>query len=282
MVTMNTFLTSFKRTLNLRTLLSVFAVTALCFFSHMLTGGYENPPTLLELTAKAFAGDNKNNYTLQQIISAFENSFWFYVALPVVISMPAASDFYDEWFGGGFFLNVHRQQIFKYCVSKLAAYALNATAVFLAGFGIFSAVVSATFPSYDAEFLAAVYPNGFFAFIAKRVLNVTAAGAVCPVVTVLILILIKEKFLALSIPMLTNYIMAQIGGFLIARSYNEDNPLLMKLAYLLPRYQFSQSDGFASAYNLPLFVWYIVWTLFFALCGAVFICLVKRRVKSGG
>ena len=279
---MNAFFTSFKRTLNLRTLLSVFAVTALCFFSHMLTGGYENPPTLLELTAKAFAGNNKNGYTLQQIISAFENSFWFYVALPVLVSMPAVSDFYDEWFGGGFFLNVHRQQIFRYCVSKSAAYALNAAAVFLAGFGIFAAVVSAAFPSYDAEFLSAVYPDGFFAFIAKRVLNVTAAGAVCPVVTVLILISIKEKFLALSIPMLVNYITAQIGGFLIARSYNEENPLLMKLAYLLPRYQFSQSSGFTPTYNLPLFVWYIVWALFFALCGAAFICLVKRRVKSGG
>lgn len=279
---MKTFFTSFKRTLNLRTLLSVFAVAALCFFSHLLTGGYENPPTLLELTAGAFAGDNKNGYTLQQIISAFENSFWFYVALPVMLSMPAVSDFYDEWSGGGFYLNVHRQQIFKYCVSKSAAYALNAAAVFLAGFGIFAAAVSLAFPSYDAEFLAAVYPGGFFAFIAKRVLNVTAAGAVCPVVTVLILILIKEKFLALSIPMLANYITAQVGGFLVARSYTEEKPLLRKLAYLLPSYQFSQSDGFAATYNLPLFVWYIAWAAFLALCGAAFVRLVKRRVKNGG
>lgn len=279
---MNAFFTSFKRTLNPRTLLSVFAVTALCFFSHMLTGGYENPPTLLDLTAKAFAGDNKNGYTLQQIISAFDLSFWFYVSLPVILSMPAVSDLYDEWFGGGFFLNVHRQQIFRYCVSKCAAYALNAAAVFLAGFGIFSAVVSAAFPSYDAEFLAMVYPDGFFAFISMRVLNVTAAGAVCPVVTVLILIPIKEKFLALSIPMLANYITAQIGGFLVARSYNEEKPLLRKLAYLLPSYQFSQSSGFTSTYDMPLFVWYIAWALFFALCGAGFIGLVKRRVKSGG
>lgn len=282
MVDMNTFLTSFKRTLNLRTLLSAIAVTALCFFSHMLTGDYENPPTQLELTAKAFAGDNKNGYTLQQIISAFENSFWFYIALPVVISLPAVSDFYDEWFGGGFFLSVHRQQIFKYCVSKSAAYALNAAAVFLVGFGIFSAVVSAAFPSCDAELLTALYPDSFFMYIAERVLNVTAVGAVCPVVTVLILILIKEKFLALSIPMLVNYITAQIGGFLTARSYNEENPLLMKLAYLLPRYQFSQSSGFTSAYNLPLYVRYIAWALFFALCAAGFIGLVKRRVKNGG
>lgn len=279
---MKAFLTCFKRTLNTRTLLSVAAMTALCFFSHMLSDDSKIPPTLLELTAKAFAGENTKRYTSQQIISAFDGSFWFYVVLPVILSMPAVSDLYDEWFGGGFFLNVHRQQIFGYCVSKSAAYSLNAAAVFLAGFGIFAVIVCLAFPSYDPEFLAAAYPAGFFAFIAKRVLNVTAAGAICPVVTVLILIPIKENFLALSIPMLTNYITAQIGGFLIMRSYNEDKPLLMKLAYLLPRYQFSQPDDFASIYNLPLFVRYIAWLLFFALCAAGFICLVKRRVKNGG
>lgn len=273
---MNAFLTNFKRLLNARTLLCVVAVTALCFFSHMETGGYENPPTLLELTARAFAGDNKFDYTFQQILSAYDYSFWFYIVLPVVLSMPAVSDFYEEWLNGGFYFNVHRQQILKYCAAKSAAYALNAAAVFLAGIGIFAAVELAAFPIESVEL------DSFYSFpaIAMRLLNVTAAGALCPVITVLILIVIKEKFLALSFPMLVNYATALIGGFLIARSYNENKPILMRLAYLLPRYQFSQNN-FKATFNLPLWIWYLAWAAAFALCVICFVLLVKRRVKRG-
>lgn len=275
---MNTFLTNFKRLLNARTILCAAAVTLLCFFSHMETGGYENPPTLLELTALAFAGDNKFGYTFQRILSAYDYSFWFYIVLPVILSMPAVSDFHEEWFGGGFFLNVHRQQIFKYCAAKSAAYALNAAAVFLAGFGIFAAAEFAAFPIESAAELDPFYS---FPAVAMRILNVTAAGALCPVITVLILIVIKEKFLALSMPMLVNYATALIGGFLIARSYNEGKPILMRLAYLLPRYQFSQSTSFKSTFGMPLYVWYLAWAATVTLCVICFVLLVKRRVKRG-
>ena len=275
---MKSFLTNFKRLLNARTLLCVLAVTALCFFSHLEASGYENPPTLLELTARAFAGDNKFGYTFQQILSAYDYSFWFYIVLPVVLSMPAVSDFHEEWFGGGFFLNVHRQQVFKYCAAKSAAYALNAAAVFLAGFGIFAAAECAAFPIESGAEL-----NPFYSLpaVAMRVLNVTAAGALCPVITVLILIVIKEKFLALSFPMLVNYATSLIGGFLVARSFNEGKPALRRLAYLLPEYQFSQASGFKATFGLPFYVWYLAWAAVFALCVICFVLLVKRMVKRG-
>ena len=276
---MKAFLTNFKRLLNVRTVLCITAVTLLCFCSHMETGGYENPPTLLELTARAFAGDNKHGYTFQQILSAYDYSFWFYIVLPVILSMPAVSDFYEEWFGGGFFLNVHRQQIFKYCAAKSAAYALNAAAVFLAGFGIFAAAVCCAFPIESA---AELNSYNSLPAIAMRILNVNAAGALCPVITVLILIVIKEKFLALSMPMLMNYATSLIGGFLTARSYNEEKPILRRIAYLLPRYQFSQATGFKATFGMPLFVWYIAWAAAFALCVICFVFLVKRRVKNAG
>lgn len=276
---MNAFLTNFKRLLNTRTLLCAAAVTLLCFFSHMEAGSYENPPTLLELTARALAGDNKYGYTLQEILSVFDYSFWFYIVLPVILSMPAVSDFYEEWFGGGYFLNVHRQQIFKYCAAKSLAYALNATAVFLAGFGVFATAVCCAFPVESGEL---ANPYSSLTAIEMRILNVTAAGALCPIITVLILIIIREKFLALSFPMLVNYATALIGGFLVTRAYTEGKPILTRVAYLLPRYQFSQAMGFQSTFGVPLFVWYIAWAAAFALCVICFILLVKRRVKNAG
>lgn len=276
---MRAFCVDLKKISLARTILCAAAVTLLCFFSHLETGGFENPPTLLELTVKAFCGENKRGFTALEIISAYDYSFWFYIVLPVILSMPSVSDFAEEWFGGGFFTNVSRQQIFKYCAAKSAAYALNAAAVFLAGFGVFAAVVCCAFPIESAE-LANSYNS--LPAIAMRILNVTATGALCPIITILILIVIKEKFLALSFPMLVNYATSLLGGFLVARAYNEEKPLLRKFAYLLPSYQFSQSTGFKSTFGMPLFVWYIAWAAAFALCVICFVFLVKRRVKNAG
>lgn len=269
--------------LNARTLLCAAAVTLLCFFSHDPTSNsYETPPTLIELTIKAFGGGARE-YTRENILQFYDSSFWFYTVLPVIVSMPAVSDFYEEWFNNGaYYLNVHRQQIFKYSVSKVFAYALNASLTFLVGFSVFAAPVCMAFPGLDAEVLAIRFPNGFFAFAAMRVLNVAAVSAACPIITILILIFIKEKFLALSVPMLTNYLTSQLGGFLLMRAYNENKPYLRKINALLPTAQFTQSLNFEVTFGAPLFVWYIAWTLMFALCGAGLFLLVKRRVKNGG
>lgn len=280
---MKTFLTNFKRMINARTLLCVIAVTLLCFFSHdPMSNSYETPPTLIELTAKAFGGET-GIYTREDILRYFDSSFWFYIVLPVIVSMPAVSDFYDEWFNNGaYYFNVHRQQIPKYCVAKSFAYALNAAIIFLVGFAVFAAPVYFAFPALDAESLAMSFPDGFFAFFAGRVLNVAAVSAVCPLVTILVLILIKEKFLALSFPMLVNYLTSQIGGFLSVRAYTENKPYLQKIYALLPTSQFTQSLNFEGTFGAPLFVWYIAWVLIFVLCGAGLFLLVKRRVRSGG
>lgn len=278
---MNTVLTNLKRVLNLRTLLSVLAVTALCFFSHIITFDYDTPPTLIELTLNALF-KNEQLYTRQDIVSNFDTSYWFYIVLPVIVSMPAVADFYEEWFGGGFYLNVHRQQIFKYCVSKSVVYSINAAMILFVGAGLFIIPVTLVFPGESVSVLSEIYPDGFSVYMLMRLLNAAAAAAVCPLVTIIILILIKEKFLALSIPMLINYITAQIGNFLNIKAFTDDKPYLNKLASLLPYYQFSLSKSFEDTFEMPFWVWYTAWALAFALAAAVLFYLVKRRIRNGG
>lgn len=278
---MNTILTNLKKVLNLRTLLSVLAVTALCFFSHIITFDYDTPPTLIELTINALF-KNEQIYTRQEIVSNFDTSYWFYIVLPVIVSMPAVADFYEEWFGGGFYLNVHRQQIFKYCVSKSVVYSINAAMILFVGAGLFIIPITLVFPGESANVLSEIYPDGISVYVLMRLLNAAAAATVCPLATLIILILIKEKFLALSIPMLINYITAQIGNFLNIKAFTDDKPYLNKLASLLPYYQFSQSKGFEDTFGMPFWVWYIAWALSFVLTTAVLFYLVKRRIRNGG
>lgn len=278
---MNTFFVDLKKIFNFRILLSVLAVTALCFFSHLTAFDHGTQPTLLELTANALF-KNERLYTCQEIVSNFDTSYWFYIALPVVVSMPTVIDFYEEWFGGRFYLNLHRQKIIGYCVSKTAAYSITAAAIFLIGVALFIFPVSLIFPSESTVFLNEIYPSGFFMYMLARLSNAAAAAAVCPLVTVIILILIKEKFLSLSVPMLINYMTAQLGSFLNIKAFTENNMELNKVIVLFPYYQFTLSRTFEETFGISFFVWYSAWALFLVLCASVLFYLVKRRVKKGG
>lgn len=132
---MRAFVVGLKRVANYRSLLPIIMITALCFFSHSETGS-ANPPTLIEHTFDALT-DGKTLLTYQRVIGFFDNSYWFYIIAPVILSFSSVSDFSEEWFGGGFYLNIHRQQIFKYTVSKAFAYSLHSVLCFIFGVMLF-------------------------------------------------------------------------------------------------------------------------------------------------
>lgn len=268
----------FKRISMGKILLSVFIVTALCFFSHP-PAYTANPPTLIELSVTALKGENLI-YTYQDIIGWFDNSAWFYIILPVILSFPALSDFYEEWFGGGYYLNLSRQQVLSYVLSKSLACSLWAVICFAAGLTLFILPVLLLFPGADPEIAAAIYPEGFFIHILSRMLNSSALAAAYPLICVISLILIKQKFLSLSIPMLINYLTMQAGTNLLIQSVRQEDPFYEKLAMLMPAMQNNQYGSFERVYGLPIFVWYIAWAAFYLLLMAALYFLVKRRLKG--
>lgn len=274
------FLSDFRRTINGKTLLSVFAVTALCFFSHIFSSE-ANPPTIFELMTSTLTG-GKNRCTCQDAVNYFDGSYWFYIVLPVILSAPAVSDFFGEWFSGRFYLNLCRRSVRGYAVSKTLAYSLNSVLSFAAGLILFIIPVMIIFPDELPDTLLVLYPEGFWSAMLPRFLNTAAVTAVYPLFAVIITILIKEKFLALSIPMLLNYVAAQLGSALSVKAFADDRPDLNKIVGLLPYFQSTQYISFENTFGMPLYIWYSAWGLCFVLLAAAFYFLIKRRVRNGG
>lgn len=275
---MRAFTVYFRKMTGLRCLLPILTVTALCFFSHVDTGA-RVPPTLIEQTFAALS-QQKNMPTYQQVIACFDNSYWFYIILPVILSVSAVSDLSEEWFGGGYYLNIHRQNIPRYTISKAGAYSLNSVICFIFGFVLFMLPVMIVFPSESAESLNSVYPEGFWLHILSRLSNSAALAAVYPLFCVAAVIIIRDKFLSLSLPMLLNYITGQIGAALLVKSYRSETPMYETLAMLMPYMQSRQYTGFERVFGLPVWVWYLSCAMCFALLTAAVYLLIKRRIKT--
>ena len=258
--------------------MSACIVAVLCFFSHEPSFTAE-PSTLLELTIdKIKVGSTV--YSYQDVIGWFDNSMWFYVILPVILSLPAVSDLSAEWFSSGYYFNIHRQSVFGYAAAKSLAYSLCSVICFLAGVMVFIVSALLVFPSADAETISLLYPDGFWLHILSRLLNSLALAATYPLICILAVILIKEKFLSLSIPMLINYMTSLISSNLLILTYRHEEPFYEKLAMLTPFMQSRQYGSFERVYGLPIFVWYLAWAVFLALLVTAFYFLVKRRSKT--
>ena len=168
-----------KRLLNRNTLLSAALVAILCFSSQAVTGDTE-PPTMFELAVSSISGAEKFNYFL--VLDCFDNSYWFYIILPVILSFSAVSDFYEEWFGGGFYFSLPRCGITKYVLSKSLSVSAVSVGCFLAGVTIYCLVLLIFFPNFEDT--AALFPQGALVYFAAKICNIAAVIAVYPLICI--------------------------------------------------------------------------------------------------
>lgn len=262
------FFADFKKTLNGKTVTAILLTALLCFFSTFETGE-ANPPTVAECLIELLkTGETKRYLTALNMLSSFDSGFWFYIILPVILSVPSVSVFYDEW-GSGYYFNIHRCGIFNYSLAKAIAYSLNSFLCFTVGAAVFALPIVLVFPCGAEENLSLILLDFF---------NTAAVAAAYPLIAVELLILIKEKFFALSIPMLVNYICKHIGGFLYMRSYYENNSVYRALAcFLTPSFRYK---SFEEVFGLP-FAGCVLLIICLGLLFAGMYFLIKRRIRKG-
>lgn len=261
---MKAFIVNFKKTMTRQALLAVLLTAMLCFCSAVDTGEL-NPPTVAQCLIERITSGN-TRFTSLELLRSYDGGFWFYIILPVILSVPSVSVFSEEWNNGGFYLNIHRHSVFGYAFSKALAYSLNAFLCFSAGAALFALSIILAFPAVPED----IRFNPFLNF-----LNTAANAMAYPLIATELLILIKEKFLALSIPMLVNYITMHVGGNLGVRAYYEEKPFYNLIAcFLLPSYRYASFKAFFGPVG-----WFVFWFASLALLFASMFFLVKRRLK---
>lgn len=199
--------------------LAVLLYVLICFCAKAIEWTDNNPPSLLYMTffcTKEQLSAMGEQFSAYMLLMSFQNMEWYIVILPVLVSFLSVYNFYDEWFGGIYYMSVTRTSRVSYALQSLISAVLTAVAVSAVAILLFALLLRLKFPSYDSmaiepnlSIVGAIYGmtvwERLLTFL-KMYLNILLVSAVMAEITILFLLLLRDCFFSLTIPMMLNYI----------------------------------------------------------------------------
>lgn len=231
-------------------------------------------------------------YSAYYVIMSFRNMEWFAVLLPLVAAFPFLHNFADEWLTGNYYMGIARQGRRHYALVKMFAAAITGCLVICSGVLMYVAVVTLKFPSYesfhlmeDESTVAFLYGAGksqrLLAFI-KSLLHVGMLGGISSMVALLLVTACKDRFFALTIPMMAAYLSTKAANYyllFVRNTYGwETPPLKVELMELLiPSMYLNLEQSFRYWFGISDFFWYGYLLLIMLLLTIVMCCIAERR-----
>lgn len=221
------------------------------------------------------------------VVMYFLEQEWFAVLFPVLAAFPCVYEFADEWLSGNYYITVSRTNKNKYCMGRFVSTAISGALVIIVGILIFTLLIYVKFPalseySEDSLFLFGTQTGGqlFWQYI-KRVLHLGMHGALSGVIAVVIMIVVRDRFYALSIPMMIEFIGVKIDAVYISyliEKYGFSYPHSSQIPRLLnPACHLDMDQTFEGSFGLS-YGWYLLYAfLLFMGLFVLFNLLIKRR-----
>lgn len=283
-----------RNIVSIRFLLAVFLVTVLC-------SCYEIPDLINEHSVtviKAFitynhkqlleCGETASAYS---IVMSFREMQWLVVLFPVLSSFLCVYEFADEWMSGNYYMSVSRTNKSRYCFYRFISTAITGALIVIVGILVFTWLVYLKFPtlkeySGDFIFLVEVYGKSdserILSFL-KLLLNMSLQGALSAIISVELMAVLKDRFFALSIPMMMEFLGTKIINLHILYLIDkygrfETYPSKEMLIDLInPATQLNMDQTFEAIFKLPYWLYFIyVLVLLFGLYFC-FKLIIKRR-----
>jgi hypothetical protein len=235
----------------------------------------------------------KNGYCYSSYAMAlnFSESVWFPIVLPILATFPALSIFIEEWLDGKYYMTSYRYgNRFKYSLIKSIASNILSTLAVILGVFLYFGIVSIVFPSFkeystvlenDTFYYKIEYynyigdqtrPLGRILTLLVKVLSCSLVGTIFPIVSIVLYILLKDRFLALSIPMIANYVSYKVSSNIPS---DVEKPYIL---LLLPYSQCKILLYIHAYFESILYVWYFVGLIaLYWITLAILNALVLRR-----
>lgn len=202
---MKTFLTDLKKNIfSPKFLFSFLILTMLCLLSDAPTVSARQPFSVFDEIVK-FRRDvwMKQGYLFssEAIFVNFDNSLWYVIVLPIISAFPIVYNFSDEWFGDNYIMTLSRVGYKKYVFGKLFSAFITGALTAVIGIMLYGAIVYSIFPpadSFDSE------GTSQSLIIAKIINNALVCGMYAAL-SILVCLVLKDKFFTLSIFMILNY-----------------------------------------------------------------------------
>lgn len=263
----------------------VVLILLLCLLSDAPTVSARNPMSVFDEIVRMRRSlwiDNGSNFCNLNIIYNFNNSTWYPIILPVVSSFPAVYSFYDEWFSDNYFMTLPRYGYKKYAFSKTISSFISGVCVFLGGLLLFSLVVTIVFPHQNEyENVNFYYLQSYKTFggiITAKIINNCVLCGLYSVISMIICLIVKEKFFTLSFIMVIQYFSWQIH-VKFSHYFFEHNLDMLKYDIFFPD-QHDNLYNLMPNYNIS-FWWYICYA--FVVVVLIMLCIyfiIRRRYRN--
>lgn len=275
--------------ISLKYLAAVCLVALLCGCSRFIGDGNGLDTTVWQAFfqyTKAELSDMGEFGAAYQAVIGFRDSDWFVVLLPALVSFPFIYDFDEQWFGGSYYLVISRQTKCRYTVQTMLHTAGTGFGIFISGALIYSFFVVLKFPcgisepeqsAIAAAYGATVLQRGL-SFI-QELLHTGCLSALLVMISVLLTVLFKNRFLALSLPVLVEYMSGKLlYVFQRYRFLQETDSVAGEFAeFLLPSKHLYYDQNFASSFGVGYWFYLIFLLFLFVMMTAVFRRMVERR-----
>lgn len=221
------------------------------------------------------------------VVMYFLEQEWFSVLFPVLAAFPCVYEFADEWLSGNYYITVSRTNKNKYCIGRFVSTAISGALVIIVGVLIFALLIYIRFPAlseYPADelFLFGMQTGGqlLLQFV-KRVLHLGMHGALSAIIAVVLMIVLEDRFYALSIPMMIEFMGIKIDGVYISHlveKYGYSYPHITQIPRLLnPACHLDMDQTFVGSIGLP-YRWYLLYVFLLFIGLFTFLNrLMKRR-----
>lgn len=269
---------------------AILLMTGLCAFSKFHADISNQDITVLQ----AFLQYSREELTslgefagAYRVAQAFRSSDWFIVFLPLLASLPRITDFAEQWLGGNYYLAISRGTRKRYALTVMRDAALSGFLCVSAGIILYYLFVYLKFP-HDSMYMASAEGVALGMTSADRlwalafpVLHTGLLAAVASMICTVLVVLIKDRFLAVSLPVLLEYIswkLSESHSFALMFQYENGAPVREHIVELfLPAAHLYYDYLFKNHFRIGYWFYLVLMGGFGLTLFLFFACLVRRR-----
>lgn len=227
-----------------------------------------------------------------QTFVGFRDMEWFVVALPLISAFPTIYDFAEQWFGGSYYQLISRKSRLRYAIENLAKSALYGFCAMTIGILVYAALISVKFPPFSAyqlnpeeSMIAMSYGATAldrWSYFLKAVFHTGLLAAVSAMFCTILVIVLKDRFLAVGLPVLAEYFSIKLSGMYMNHLYNKygfsEIPVRERMIELLmPSSHLYYSHSFQRTYGMSYGYYLILMGVVILCIFIVFWRLIERR-----
>lgn len=260
-------------------IIAIISMVFMCFLAKIPSWSINGDPSILECTLNGNVAlwKSSRTYSAYEMFKAYDNFDWFPILLPLIAGFTSISYLFEEQNSNYIRFVVIRSTKSKNIFINMLCSGISGGFAVVTGVLIFGFIISFIYPNIDSYTyplqesdisLYYLYPdqtilNNRIYFITIKLIFLFLTSYLNASFTYLCLVIFRNKFISLTVPIVVNYITTKIITTLIITLmtkdiYNTNYLYLFSIGFHYLEYQNLPYDNISCLWYLPVFLFYNV------------------------